>query len=845
MKKIRLILLLILIMSLISIYQFNIAYGQSRVGFFIKILDTFPPVLNITKPAPTSSVSINLTGTYSEDDVLANITVVLNGSYKVNSTFNTTSRTWRAAVNLTEGWNKFYVLAYDASGNFANVTSSSQGASVLLDTTKPSINLTSPLNGSSVANNSLISFKISDFGLADTFYTINSGATTSFNSVYDIQSGTSDWVNGANYIIVNATDFTNNVQRKNFTFMFTNSYAVVLNNSIITAISVINDTNKTVNNLQNSSNLQSIVNNFAAVIPVNDYNNTIQVLNVVANLSTAVNSIQSLLQSILTANSSNQNNTNTTNTINSKLDEIISIRNTTVSAIDVNLFNSNVTIATDNTTKNNVTNQIIATVAGLSASDQQSFRDASEALQNKTTIINKVQTLTQTFLNGRTENITLFEKNITLNETQSGKFYVNEFIDKNITGNNDLNANTDVTNRASQSMSVVVADPTVSWSFNNAAEAVISYTVDKNVPSDKILASQTVVTTVPTSTNGGGSVGTSSTSSGGSSGTSSGGKGGGGVFSPVSTNFSIDKTILKVVLKQGQITTKTLKIKNTGTSIFDIKAYLQDLGRFKMLPQENELTTRLSPNEEKMIELTFKALEDEKPDIYPAKITFKSPSIQTDIDTVIEVDSAQPLFDADVEVLPDSKKVFPGDNVLIEVNLFNIRGFGRVDVNVEYQIKDFKGNVVASEHETVAVETQAKFSRALLVPSDLRPGTYVALAKVTYGDSVGTSSDLFEVEAKTIKLFPIQIQDYRFVIAFAVAVALIVVIVFTYRFAFANKKDPGGKTEEIETLREEDKSQKLKKELAALEKAQKAGFISEESFQKEKKRIEEMLSKFK
>lgn len=342
----------------------------------------------------------------------------------------------------------------------------------------------------------------------------------------------------------------------------------------------------------------------------------------------------------------------------------------------------------------------------------------------------------------------------------------------------------------------------------------------------------------PASTGGG-------TTGGGSSG-GGGGGGGGPPAVPIITDFSVDKTTLKVMLKQGQTKTETLSIKNTGTTIFDIKAYLADIEKFKVSPEISEITSTLSPNEKRTIELVFRALENEKPDIYPGKITLKSPSSEKEIATVVEVDSAEPLFDVDVDVLADSKKIFAGEEILLEVNLFNVRGFGRVDVGVEYSIKDLKGNLVATEHETLAVETQAKFTRALLVPSDLRPGTYVAFVKVTYADSVGTSSDLFEVKAKTIRLYPIQIKDYRLFLFGAAIILIVGILVFSaYRLGYLKRKMPKAKVEEIKELMDEEKTQKLKKELEALEEAHKSGFISQESYQKDKKRVEERLKSLK
>ncbi len=346
-------------------------------------------------------------------------------------------------------------------------------------------------------------------------------------------------------------------------------------------------------------------------------------------------------------------------------------------------------------------------------------------------------------------------------------------------------------------------------------------------------------------TPGSGDSGGGSTGGGGGAGGGGGGGGGTPPAVPIITDFSIDKTNLKVVLKQGQTKTETLIIKNTGTTIFDITAYLSNIVQFKISPEEHELTTTLQPDEEKTIELVFMARENEIPDIYPAKIILKSPSKEKSIDTIIEVDSAEPLFDVDAEVLSESKKIFPGEELLMEINLFNVRGFGRVDVSVEYAIKDFKGNILATEHETLSVETQAKVTRSLLVPSDLVPGNYVALVKVTYADSVGTSSDVFEVKARAIRLSLVQLKDYRVVLLIGLAAVLAVFAFSAYKFGYLKKKAPKTKVEEVKILKDEGKAEKLRKELSALDSARKSGFMSEESYQRDKKRIEEKLSKLK
>ena len=56
---------------------------------------------------------------------------------------------------------------------------------------------------------------------------------------------------------------------------------------------------------------------------------------------------------------------------------------------------------------------------------------------------------------------------------------------------------------------------------------------------------------------------------------------------------------------------------------------------------------------------------------------------------------------------------------------------------------------------------------------------------------------------------------------------------------------PKTKIEAVKQIKEEEKAQKLRKELEALESAYKSGFISEESYLKGKKRIEDKINSLK
>ena len=198
-------------------------------------------------------------------------------------------------------------------------------------------------------------------------------------------------------------------------------------------------------------------------------------------------------------------------------------------------------------------------------------------------------------------------------------------------------------------------------------------------------------------------------------------------------------------------------------------------------------------------------------------------------------DSTKQLLDVEVHVLPENKKIFQGDDMLMQITLLNLRGFGSGNVDVKYSIKDSKGNLIASHQEPIFIETRAKFIRKLEIPAEIAPGTYVAAVEVSTNVVVGSGSDTFEVMSKF--KYPQELRYY--LIGFAALVALAVIFLLSVRGLMLLKKK-----KRIVELKEKmplEKIRKLEGELRALKDAYKSGFISKESFKKGKDRIEEKL----
>lgn len=199
-------------------------------------------------------------------------------------------------------------------------------------------------------------------------------------------------------------------------------------------------------------------------------------------------------------------------------------------------------------------------------------------------------------------------------------------------------------------------------------------------------------------------------------------------------------------------------------------------------------------------------------------------------------DSSKQLFDVDIDVLPEYKKISPGEKILVQIKLFNLRGFGSGNVSINYFIQNSKGNLIAAEEEVVFVETQAEFIREFVVPDVIKPGNYLAFVEAyTNTTLVGTSSDAFEVTGKY--KYPSELGHYLF--GFAVTAALIVIfILMRYWLGILNKKQ---RMAELKGKVPIERAQKLEKELKALEEGYKAKLISEVSYKNRKSRIENRL----
>jgi hypothetical protein len=220
-----------------------------------------------------------------------------------------------------------------------------------------------------------------------------------------------------------------------------------------------------------------------------------------------------------------------------------------------------------------------------------------------------------------------------------------------------------------------------------------------------------------------------------------GGAGGGIVPAPL---FTVDKELIKVVMRVGETLKVSLGINSTysGNLNFELST---DMDEFIIFSQDS---FTLDPKEQKQVFLTFFTSSKTEPGVYTGKIKVTGGGRTKVIPVILEVETKEVLFDVSLDIPVIYKKVNPGNFVVLQFTLFSLGKVGKVDVTVDYYIKDFEGNVIASYQDIINVEEQVSFTRTIRLPSDIKPGDYVAVAQVKYDYFVGTSSDIFEVVRK-------------------------------------------------------------------------------------------------
>lgn len=258
------------------------------------------------------------------------------------------------------------------------------------------------------------------------------------------------------------------------------------------------------------------------------------------------------------------------------------------------------------------------------------------------------------------------------------------------------------------------------------------------------------------------------------SGPSGGGGGGGGGATAPKTVFSMYPQLIQTYLPIEKDEIKTVTINNEGETQLILELKLINLEEIVSIETTNLV---IPPKQEKTIELKiFNATQ--KPGIYSGQLQLISKTLVKMIPIIIEIESEKPLFDASIEIPKDSYEIEVNSPLTSKITLINKANTGKeVNAEVTYTIKDFEGNDLYTEEESVTVLDTITYDKKLNV--NLKEGEYILAIKVDYGETTAVSSSTFKVLPKTVKGMQ-KSELYLIIIIAAILVIALLIALLNY-----------------------------------------------------------------
>jgi len=234
-------------------------------------------------------------------------------------------------------------------------------------------------------------------------------------------------------------------------------------------------------------------------------------------------------------------------------------------------------------------------------------------------------------------------------------------------------------------------------------------------------------------------------------------------------NFKITPEEIQISITQGETSSRNIIITNLENQRLKFElnnTFLKDFIRM------NETEFYINGKESKEIKVDFIVSEDTLPDLYIGKIIATAGKTQKEILIAIEVESKSSLFDIKMNIPDKFQYVLPGEEILAQIDLYNLGSQGKTDASLDYIIKDSNGNEIVHEHDTFAVETSVSLIKRIKLPENLAFGKYILYTKVTYDGKVASASALFNVGEEELN----KPQMFLYILVLILIIAVLIII---------------------------------------------------------------------
>mgnify|MGYP000055443086 CR=1 FL=1 len=251
--------------------------------------------------------------------------------------------------------------------------------------------------------------------------------------------------------------------------------------------------------------------------------------------------------------------------------------------------------------------------------------------------------------------------------------------------------------------------------------------------------------------------------------------GGGGVITPA--NIAVSPTEFNINLAINTNTERIIRVTNLGTSTVTVGVSQQDLAGMIIL---GNFSLTIAPGETVDLDVVFVALSETG--IFTGKIFIGGKEVLV----AINVKTKLLLFDSNIVVLNENFEVPQGAELRTLVTLIPLGDPERLDVTLNFVIKDYRNKVYLTKSETILVEEQTRLNRNF--DTGILPlGDYVVGLELVYPNGVAPSSAHFKV-TPPISIFGRIVLFLAFLILI-LAILILIVLIWRRR---KKKEEQGG-----------------------------------------------------
>ncbi len=238
--------------------------------------------------------------------------------------------------------------------------------------------------------------------------------------------------------------------------------------------------------------------------------------------------------------------------------------------------------------------------------------------------------------------------------------------------------------------------------------------------------------------------------------------GGGGVTTITVSNIEVNPEVINLNLAVNTNIEQIIKVKNLGTNSVNVSVSESGLGKMVII---DDATLLISPGQTKDLKVVFVAFGQTGIFTGTLNIGGKTVSVALNIKTKLI------LFDSVIEVLNENAQVKQGGKLRTKITLIPMGDPDRLDVNLNYTIKDYKGTVYFAKTETMLVEEKMSFERSFST-NKIPSGEYIIGLLLTYPNGVAPASAHFEIVSTSL------FSKIVFVIIILILIVLILLIIF-------------------------------------------------------------------